>query len=120
MYYKIAQHPLSFAQSTAYPLRPNNGDPVPYSSPYVIWTPYGGPNGTVVVSSGTSSNLYLNYQYGHGAWSVIQTVSPASYSRSIALSADTSVVFLAGAGPLEGKGSQNRLMLNTVRLKPSG
>lgn len=49
VYYRINANPLDFDTAVGYPLIANNGIQ-PSSSPYVTWTPVGGPNGTIIVS----------------------------------------------------------------------
>jgi hypothetical protein len=52
VYYRINENPLDFDSSVGLPLVSNDGIQ-PESSPYIVWSRVGGPNSTIIVSSGT-------------------------------------------------------------------
>lgn len=91
---------------------------VPTSSPYVVWTPAGGPNGTIVVSAGCCSDLYINKKLGAAdAWERVPTDVGASYTRSLlVLSQDPSTVLIAGAGKLPPS-TTNQVQVSTFKVQ---
>lgn len=73
VYYRINDSPLDFKSSIGLPLITDTGIQ-PTSSPYVTWTPVGGPNGTVIVSCGTLSQVFINQELGDvNAWKSVPT-----------------------------------------------
>jgi hypothetical protein len=62
-HYKIADSPLEFGSVGDTLLKTNTGGDSS-AGPYTIWTPAGGPNGTIVVSDSTYDQLFLNTQNG--------------------------------------------------------
>jgi hypothetical protein len=111
VYYKIADDPTQFNSSTSHLVRGTDGS-FPIGSPYIVWSPAGGANGTLMVSSGCCSNIWTNTQLGSGDWNVLATTSPASYTRSLLVMPDPAEILLVGAGPLGG--SNNDVNANTV------
>jgi hypothetical protein len=59
VYYRIADSPLEFDSAEGIPIVINNKF-APNASPYVVWSPVGGPNGTIVVSDADYSVVYTN------------------------------------------------------------
>lgn len=83
VYYRINDSPLHFDSSVGYPLVTDTGVQ-PTSSPYITWSPVGGPNGTIVVSCGTLTQVFVNQELGaEGAWKAIQTPEGVSYTRHL-------------------------------------
>lgn len=82
VYYVMADSPLDFRLSQGQPIVIN--DKAPNASPYVVWTPFGGPNGTIIVSDADNSQVYTN-QYGGASdkWEDKATSAGAVYSRAI-------------------------------------
>jgi len=100
VYYRINSNPLVFANSTGYPLVSQDGTQ-PTSSPYITWTPAGGVNGTIVVTSGTLTEIFTNTQLGDvGSWVKVETGVRASYSRSLRILPDPTKLLIAGGGLL--------------------
>ncbi|KAE9987900.1 hypothetical protein EG328_001327 [Venturia inaequalis] len=58
---------------------------VPNGSPYVVWTPAGGANGTIVVSCGQRSEVFINRGLAAPGtpWIKVSTPSPSQYTRSL-------------------------------------
>lgn len=83
VYYRLADNPLDFRLSEGIPIIINNTT-APNASPYVVWSPVGGPNGTIVVSDADRSQVYTN-RFGGDAdrWEEHATPAPATYSRAI-------------------------------------
>lgn len=102
VYYKIADSPLLFNASTAYPIVGTDGS-VPQSSPYITWTPTGGPEGTILVSCGTSTSLWTNRAGGFlgSPWVRVNTPESTSYTRHLrVMSENPNALLIMGAGLL--------------------
>ncbi|KAK5108104.1 hypothetical protein LTR62_008758 [Meristemomyces frigidus] len=82
-HYKIANSPLEFGSVGDNPLRTNTGG-LSSAGPYTIWTPAGGPNGTIVVSDSTYDQLFLNTANGDpSAWQNVTSGHGVGYTRSL-------------------------------------
>lgn len=83
VYYRIADSPLEFDSAEGIPIV-INATFAPNASPYVVWSPVGGPNGTIVVSDADRSAVYTN-QFGgaRDKWEAHKTPQPAAYSRAL-------------------------------------
>ncbi|KAJ3040249.1 hypothetical protein HDV00_011227 [Rhizophlyctis rosea] len=80
--YHIAKSPLDFRFSPGIPLVANNTQP--NASPYVVWTPAGGPHGTIIVSDADHSQVFTNRFLGApDKWEEHYTPAPDAYSRSM-------------------------------------
>ncbi len=83
VYYRLADSPLDFRLSEGLPIIVNNTK-APNASPYVVWSPAGGPNGTIVVSDADTSPVYTNRRGGAvDAWEEHAVPVGATYSRAI-------------------------------------
>ncbi|KAK8189645.1 BNR/Asp-box repeat protein [Phyllosticta paracitricarpa] len=119
VYYRVSRDPLNFNATEGRVLRASDGT-IPTSSPYVVWTSAGGPSGTIVVSAGDCSDLFINTSPdASGPWTKIPSPEPASYSRSLTVLSNPSKILVAGAGPLKetvddvAKENMEGLMLKT-------
>ncbi|KAF1944298.1 neuraminidase [Clathrospora elynae] len=83
VYYVMAPSPLDFGKSVGRPIIINNTT-APNASPYVVWSPLGGPNGTIVVSDADRRQVYTN-RFGGDVekWEEHETPAGAVYSRAI-------------------------------------
>lgn len=86
VYYVLADSPLEFGKEEGLPIVINNST-APNASPYVVWSPLGGPNGTIVVSDADRAQVYTN-QFGGDVnkWEEHGTPAGAVYSRAIQIS----------------------------------
>lgn len=86
VYYVLADSPLEFGENEGLPIVINNTT-APNASPYVVWSPLGGPNGTIVVSDADRAQVYTN-QFGGDVnkWEEHGTPAGAVYSRAIQIS----------------------------------
>lgn len=82
LYYRISSDPEGFLDAEHHKLIVSSGIQ-PTSSPYVVWTPYGGKHGTIIASSGTQSTLFINQALGEGEWTEIESPEGHSYTRSL-------------------------------------
>ncbi|EMC99771.1 glycoside hydrolase family 93 protein [Baudoinia panamericana UAMH 10762] len=82
-HYKIADSPLDFGSVGDNLLRTNTGG-VSSAGPYTVWTPAGGPHGTIVVSDSTYDQLFLNTNNGDpSAWQNVTSGHGVGYTRSL-------------------------------------
>ncbi|KAF2852731.1 glycoside hydrolase family 93 protein [Plenodomus tracheiphilus IPT5] len=83
VYYVMADSPLDFGREKGCPIIINNTT-APNASPYVVWSPLGGPNGTIIVSDADRSQVYTNSFGGaKDKWEEHATPAGAVYSRAI-------------------------------------
>ncbi|KAI0482677.1 Sialidase [Xylariaceae sp. FL0804] len=84
VYYRIAASPLEFAAAEGLPIVAAPGAVQPSSSPYVAWSPLGGPNGTIVVSDADHQPVFVNRAMGDvDAWEMMDVPQPIAYSRAL-------------------------------------
>ncbi|KAK8125414.1 BNR/Asp-box repeat domain-containing protein [Apiospora kogelbergensis] len=98
------------------PLVTTGGD-VPTGSPYVVWTPAGGEDGTIIVSSGCCSEVYMNRALGaEDAWEKVATPAGSSYTRSLMVfQEDPSYVLIAGGGKLPPS-TTNSVQISVIKV----
>ncbi|RYO83807.1 hypothetical protein DL764_009420 [Monosporascus ibericus] len=116
VYYRLSTDPEDFFSAPHHLLQSSDGA-VPDGSPYVVWTPAGGPNGTVVVSSGCCSEVWINKALGaEGAWETVETPEPASYTRSLLVfREDPEYVLISGAGKLPPS-TTNKVSVSVIKI----
>lgn len=84
VYYRTSTDPLRFRESEGVPITAKNTGNSPEGSPYVVWSSAGGTNGTIVVSSGSYSQVWTNQALGDaGEWYEWATPAPVSYTRHL-------------------------------------
>ena len=82
VYYVMADSPLDFRKNKGRPIVINGV--APNASPYVVWTPVGGPLGTIVVSDADKRSVFTNRAGGDpDKWEEHATPAGAVYSRAI-------------------------------------
>lgn len=115
LYYRISADPEGFIDAEHHELVVSSGT-IPTSSPYVTWTPWGGRNGTIVVSGGTQSTIFVNQALGEGEWTEVPTPEPNSYTRNVRiLKEDPRFVLINGAGVLLGE--ENKVTVSLMNLE---
>ena len=117
VYYRIADSPLEFGGATGYPVIAP-GTVQPTSSPYVTWTPAGGVNGSVLVSCGSLTEVFVNKRLGaQGAWEAVETPAGVSYTRHLrVLREDPNLLLIAGAGVLP-PATNNSVMVSVMDIR---
>jgi hypothetical protein len=116
VYYRISTDPLNFNASEGHVIQATDGT-VPVSSPYNIWTPVGGPLGTIAVSCGTDSAIYLNHNMGApGAWTRVATPEGISYTRNLRVLPNQEQILITGGGILNGP--NNSVTTSVVDIAP--
>ena len=114
VYYRLSEDPLLFDSAPGQVIR-TQSNTVPVGSPYVVWTPAGGENGTIVVSCGTKSQVFINRALGHpDAWYDLETVESTSYTRSLMTLGTEGEILIAGGGVLNGE--SNSVTVSTVNV----
>lgn len=119
VYYRISDSPLKFNSAVGYPVVANDGTQ-PTSSPYITWTPIGGPNGTIVVSSGSFSQIFTNQKLGAvDAWKSIPTPEAISYTRNLRVFKHIPQhLLIMGAGALPPS-TTNKVTVSVIDLEES-
>lgn len=113
--YKLSTDPENFATASGTQMVVSNGA-TPDGSPYVVWSSYGSSNGTIIVSSGGSSSVYVNQALGAGNWTEIPTPESTSYTRSLRiLQEKETYLLLNGGGVLSG--TSNRVTVSLIDLE---
>lgn len=65
----------------------------------MVWTPVGGPQGTLVVSDGVYSEVFLNREYGNpSAWEKVPSGHGVGYSRHLRVMPEEDIVLLINGG----------------------
>ncbi|KAJ5483094.1 hypothetical protein N7539_006540 [Penicillium diatomitis] len=120
----IADSPFDFRFAYGVPIMVNGVQPS--SSPYVVWSSVGGPNGTIIVSDADNSGVFTNRASGQpDQWELHETPQPPAYSRSLHIfSKNPDHLMLLGAGVFGGT-TNLPLYLSVVSVsdtlrKPSG
>ncbi|KAL1586879.1 hypothetical protein WHR41_04046 [Cladosporium halotolerans] len=116
VYYRISRDPRTFGSKPDHALVATDGT-ITVGSPYNVWTPAGGPLGTIVVSDGNNRELFLNHNLGAGAWTVLETPAGASYTRALmVMPDDPATIMIIGGGRLGG--ADNSVQVTTVDIEP--
>lgn len=116
VYYRLSEDPLAFLEAPDQQLISDDGT-TPAGSPYVVWSSYGGENGTIVVSCGTLPQIFTNQALGHpDAWKKWEVPQPAAYTRALLVfEEDPDLLMIMGAGDLP-PGKTNEVSASVVRL----
>lgn len=102
VYFKVVSDPEKFDPATGVSLKTTDGY-IPTGSPYVVWSPAEGRNGTVIVSAHSSGDIYVNTGLAEPgtAWKRVATPETNAYTRHLrVLNNDPSKWLIMGAGQL--------------------
>lgn len=114
VYYRISNDPENWVNAPERVLRTTEGE-IPASSPYVVWAPGGGPQGTIIVSANNDSALFLNTMNGaQDSWVKVPAPAGGGYSRCLIPLSDSKTVFMVDAGVIGG--SSNAVTFGAVEL----
>jgi hypothetical protein len=106
VYYRINDNPLDFNSSAGYPVVAGNVHPT--SSPYIVWSPAGGENGTIIISSGSRSEIFINKALGAvDQWVMVATPQPAAYTRHLRVLPHKNHLLIMGGGHLPPSTTNN-------------
>jgi hypothetical protein len=112
VYYRISDSPLTFNSAPGYPITINGVTPT--SSPYVVWSPAGGANGTIAVSAHSSTQVFINTKLGdRGSRVAYNTPQSGAYSRHLRVMDDPTHLLIMSAGWL---GGDNWVTLSIMRF----
>ncbi len=119
VYYRLSASPFEFRYAYGYPIDVKGIQPS--SSPYVVWSPVGGPNGTIVVSDADHQGVFTNRANGQpDQWELHDTPQPIAYSRSLhIMNGNDDDLMILGAGNYQGvdpPGTNRPLYLSVVSL----
>ncbi|KAI1337644.1 Sialidase [Xylariaceae sp. FL0016] len=117
VYYRLSSDPEAFGSVDDHLIQSSDGT-VPNGSPYVVWTSAGGDNGTIIVSSGCCSEVFINQALGaEDAWETVSTPEGISYTRSLRVfQEDPSYLMLAGGGALPPS-TTNKVTVSVMSLE---
>ncbi|RYP67757.1 hypothetical protein DL771_007090 [Monosporascus sp. 5C6A] len=116
VHYRLTRDPLNVLSARDVGLVSDKGQR-PVSSPYVVWSSAGGPDGTIVVSTGRDQ-IFVNRKLGDSAaWVERAVPQPRAYSRGLTLfNNDDNKLLIIGAGWLPPS-STNRVSVSVIDLK---
>ncbi|ORY68517.1 exo-1,5-alpha-L-arabinofuranobiosidase [Pseudomassariella vexata] len=117
VFYRLSKDPEKFFDVEHHPIVTTEGT-VPNGSPYVVWSSAGGVNGTIIVSSGCCSQIFVNKALGaEDAWESVSTPEGVSYTRSLMVfNDDPSYLLIGGAGKLPPADGMNQVTISVVKL----
>jgi hypothetical protein len=109
--YKLAKDPREFSSAKSFDIEAadslSNSSKIlePGSAPYVVWSPAGGVNGTIIVTDGNHRKLFVNTQRGDvTGWQTRDVPQKAGYARALhVLSKYPDHLMVFGAGPYRAK-----------------
>ncbi|KAF4898933.1 hypothetical protein CGCVW01_v013578 [Colletotrichum viniferum] len=115
VHYRLTKDPLNILAAPGISMVSSAGTR-PVSSPYVVWTPLGGDNGTIILSAGSQSNIFVNQKLGDAsAWVEYAVPQPNAYSRALEILGDGSQLAIIGGGRLPPS-STNQVSISVVDL----
>ncbi|KAN0090417.1 glycoside hydrolase family 93 protein [Hyaloscypha variabilis] len=100
IHYRIADSPFEFDTAEELLLRATDGT-IASAGPQTIWTPAGGPNGTIVTSDSTNSEFFINRACGDpSAWVKVASGKGVGYTRDLRIMPDTegTVILVTNGG----------------------
>ncbi|ORY04667.1 hypothetical protein BCR34DRAFT_491366 [Clohesyomyces aquaticus] len=96
---RIADDPEKFDGSPSIPVKSPGAPTRPDAAPYVVWSPVGGENGTLVLSDNDNSVVFINQKLGLGEWQWLETGASNAYSRELRIPKDdTSKLWITAGG----------------------
>jgi hypothetical protein len=117
VHYRLADKPTEFDAAEPLPIV-IDGNFAPNASPYVVWSPHGGPNGTIIVSDADNSEVYSNRRGGDpDAWEKHYSGQPAGYSRALHVFEKHPDRLAVIGGATFDAGGQDSLTLTVLNLK---
>ncbi|KUL83017.1 hypothetical protein ZTR_09321 [Talaromyces verruculosus] len=115
VYYRISSDPLNFNAQANVQLVASDGASL-NSSPYVVYTSYGGINGTIIVNSAASGSLFINQALGSGQWKEIHVSQGGAYTRSLEILAESPKALLIMGAGYNQKLTRNEVTASVVDL----
>jgi hypothetical protein len=115
VHYKIASSPEEFDAAVGLPVVATNGV-IPLGSPYTVWSPVGGKNGTIIVSGHSSTDIFINRGLGAGDWVAVPTPEKAAYTRHLRVLKDQKKLLIMGGGELPPTDGSNRVEVTVMDI----
>ena len=87
-------------------------------TPFIVWLPSGGLNGTLILSSAGSDSLAVNQSYGRpgSPWKRIASAVATGYSRSFIVLSDDETLF--EVSPVGQPSGYNNIVYGTLTIDP--
>jgi hypothetical protein len=116
LFYRLSSDPEKFDSAEDHQLITTDGT-IPEGSPYNVWTPIGGKNGTIIVSSGTSGDIYINRGLGEAGtpWIRVPTPEKQHYTRHLRVLKDPKKLLIMGGGVLPPS-TTNKVQLSVIDI----
>jgi hypothetical protein len=114
VYYKIVSDPEKFGPATGISLKATDGT-IPSGSPYVVWSPVGGVNGTLIVSAHSGGDIFINKANGEGSWRKVSTPEKSHYTRHLRVLNDPTKLLIMGGGQLPPS-TTNKVQLTVMDI----
>jgi hypothetical protein len=117
VFYKVVSDPEAFGAATGVVLNTTDGY-IPTGSPYVVWSPVGGKNGTIIASAHSSGDIYVNTGLAEpgSTWKRVATPEKNAYTRHLrVLDNDPSKLLIMGAGQLPPS-TTNKVQLSVMDI----
>ncbi|KAI1653703.1 glycoside hydrolase family 93 protein [Daldinia decipiens] len=116
VYYRLSSDPENFNAAAHHVLKTTDGS-VPSGSPYVVWSSAGGANGTIIVSSGCCSQVYINKALGdENSWTKVSTPEGTSYTRSLHVFQEDPTSFLIAGGGRLPPSTTNKVTISVMNV----
>lgn len=114
IHYRISDDPTKFHDAPDHLVSYNGRSPT--TGPFVVWTPWGGPNGTIVLSA-YQGEVWANKALGDpSAWRYYSVEQPSAYTRNLRIFKDRpELMIIMGAGYLPPS-TTNKVSLSIVDL----
>lgn len=114
VHYKIVSDPEKFGPATGIRLQSTDGT-IPTGSPYVVWSPVGGKNGTIIISAHSGGQIYINKGLGDGPWIKVETPEKSHYTRHLRVLNDPTKLLIMGGGQLPPS-TTNKVQLSVMDI----
>lgn len=114
VHYKIVSDPEKFGPATGIRLQSTDGT-IPTGSPYVVWSPVGGKNGTIIISAHSGGQIYINKGLGDGPWVKVETPEKSHYTRHLRVLNDPTKLLIMGGGQLPPS-TTNKVQLSVMDI----
>lgn len=113
VFYRISSSPLTFDSAPDQALKSTTGT-APVGSPYTVFSPSGGANGTIVVTAQSSEDVFVNTALGDpNSWVQFSTPQTGAYSRHLRIMDDPTFLLIMSAGYLN---ADNWVTLSVMKL----
>lgn len=116
VFFKVVSDPEKFGPATGTVLKTTDGY-IPTGSPYVVWSPVGGKNGTIIASAHSSGDVYVNTGLAEPGtlWRRVATPEKNAYTRHLRVLNDPTKLLIMGAGQLPPS-TTNKVQLSVMDI----